>query len=68
MKKPRNYAFLPHKPPVDLYLIFKNSSCKNQFRRTGFLVCKILQATLAVKIKFEKSLKNPVRRTGFFRN
>ena len=43
--------------PVDLYLI--KSSCKNQFQWTGFLACKnqfrnwFLQATQAVKIKFE---------------
>ena len=26
--------------PVDLYLIFKKSSCKNQVQQTGFLACK----------------------------
>ena len=34
-------------PPVDLYLIFEKSSCKNQVQQTGFLV------TQAVKIMFE---------------
>ena len=28
----------PSIPPVDLYLIFEKSICKNQVRRTGFLV------------------------------
>ena len=42
------------KPPVDLYLNYEKSSWKNQVRRTGFL-----QATQAVKIKFEiDSLSN----------
>ena len=27
--------------PVDLYLIFEKSSCKNQVQQTGFLSCKI---------------------------
>ena len=35
-------------PPVDLYLISKKLSLKNQVRQTGFL-----QATQAVKIQFE---------------
>ena len=26
--------------PVDMYLIFKKLSCKNQFQRTGFLAWK----------------------------
>ena len=45
--------------PVDLYLNFEKSSWKNQVRLTGFLACKnqfwnwFLQATQAVKIKFE---------------
>ena len=30
----------PHLPPVDLYLIFEKSNCKNQVRRTGFLASK----------------------------
>ena len=44
---------------ASLYLIFEKSSCKNQFRRTGFLAWKnqfrnwFLQATQAVKIQFE---------------
>ena len=37
----------PVKPPVDLYLIFEKSSCKNQFRNW------FLQATQAVKIQFD---------------
>ena len=48
-------------PPVYLYLISGKSSWKNQVWRTGFLACKnqfqnwnwFLQATQAVKIKFE---------------
>ena len=50
--------FQMHSPPVDLYLIFEKSSCKNQVRQSGFLVCKnqlrnwFLQATQAVKIQF----------------
>ena len=46
-------------PPVDLYLNFEKSSWKTQVRWTGFLTCKnqfrnwFLQATQAVKIKFE---------------
>ena len=29
-----------HNPPVDLYLTFEKSSCKNKFRQTGYLACK----------------------------
>ena len=45
--------------PVDLYLICEKSSSKNQVRQTEFLACKnqfqdwFLQATQAVKVKFE---------------
>ena len=38
--------------PIHLYLIFEKSSLKNQVRQTRFLTC-FLQATQAVKIKFE---------------
>ena len=50
--------------PVDLYLNLEKSSWKNQVQRTGFLVCKyqfrnrFLQATQAVKIKFELEKKS----------
>ena len=35
-----NICKTPPIPPVDLCLIFEKSSCKNQFRRSGFLACK----------------------------
>ena len=59
-------------PPVDLYLIFEKSSCKNPVRQTGFLACInkfwnwFLQATQAVKIK--SSLLNLNFQNWFFRN
>ena len=49
------YHLFTDRPPVDLYLIFEKSSCKNQVRVAGFLACKnqfwnwFLQATQAVK-------------------
>ena len=64
--------YLSNIPPVDLYLIFEKSSCKNQFRQTGFLVCKtqfqnwFLQATCWQWKPSLKWTKNPVHRTWLF--
>ena len=48
-------------PPIDLYLIFEKSSLKNQVGRSWFFCLFrtwILQATQAVKIKFEIDKKS----------
>ena len=42
-----------HNPPVDLYLIFEKSSCKNQVRQTGYTGSKT-PVRNRLKIQFAK--------------